>query len=96
MLRIEEVEGWESLNVISDDANAENAALDEAIMDAAPHLHADFVALELTDKGLLVWRVERSEYDSLLEVLDALDGVNPDDIENAMEIVEQKRKEVVE
>lgn len=96
MLKIEVIEGADAVNVISDDAYAENVALDDAIMNAAPHLHPDFTAIEINDEGELVWRVERSEYDSLLEVLDAIEGVNPEEVDAALLIVEEEKKEVVE
>lgn len=94
MLKVEEIEGQNAVNVISDDRNGENAALDDAINDAAPHLHLDFMATEVVD-GLLTWRVERSEYGSLLEAIDMLEGVNDDDLLAAEELVEKLHEEVV-
>lgn len=94
MLKVEEIEGQNAVNVTSDDANTENVALDEAINEAAPHLHGDFTALAVVD-GLLTWRVERSEYGALLEVLETLDGVDPEEIEAAIMIVEDLKEQVV-
>lgn len=95
MLKIEEIEGAEALYVVTDDENAENAALDEAIMEMAPHLHEDYIKTDV-EYGVLKWRVQRSEYNSLLEVLDALEGIDPDDVLGATLLVDAKAKEVVE
>lgn len=93
MLKVEPIEGQSAVHVVSDDADAENAALNDAVELAAPHLHADFAGTEVDDEGLLKWRVQSSEYDSLLEVLDALAGdVNQYELDEASVTVERLQK----
>ena len=87
-----------SFIVASDDANAENLALEEAVEMAAPHLLADFQATQVDNDGLLRWRVQREDWGSLLEILEALgvgDGINPDEVGAAIEEVEAATKEEV-
>lgn len=94
MLKVEAIEGRDALMVISDDANAENMALNDAVELVAPHLHQDFSNVEVDENGLLQWRVERAEWDSLLEVLDSLEDIDPDEQGAAALFVEGKTKEV--
>lgn len=93
MLTIEDIDGADALFVVSDDANTENVALEEAIKDYAPHLYNDFHNTGVED-GVLKWRVQAADYYSLLEVLDALDGVDPDELNAALMHVEAKAEEV--
>jgi hypothetical protein len=96
MLRVEDIEGEDAVVVISDDANAENAALDDAVNAMAPHLYDDFSGTGLDAENMLRWRVERSEYSSLLEVLEGLeDGPDPGEVEEAINFMEIKSKEVI-
>jgi hypothetical protein len=92
MLKVEEIEGQNAVFVISDDKNTENMALDEAVNLAAPHLHESFTNTKVDDEGVLKWRVEASEYGSLLEVLDVLEGVDPEEVEEADTFVEGLRE----
>jgi hypothetical protein len=94
MLKLEEIEGEDALYVVSDDANTENAALAEAIEDAAPHLLVEFNNTDVED-GVLKWRVARADYSSLLEVMDVVEGVDPEEWEAISEMLEAKTKEVV-
>lgn len=87
MVKVEEIEGQDAVYVVTDDANAENAALDEAVDLAAPHLHEDFTNTDYAD-GELRWRVGRSDYSALLEVLDSLEGCNPEEVDEAITLVE--------
>jgi hypothetical protein len=95
MLKVEEIEGQNAVNVISDDAVAENSALDASIDLVAPHLYTDFTNTQMNGEGLLVWRVERSEYESLLEVLENLEDVDPDEQETAVNFVAKLHEQVV-
>lgn len=82
------------ITIITDDAQAENAVLGEAIDTAAPHLLESFEATAFAD-GELRWKVERADWPSLSEVLEALlaSGDIPDfeSIEDAMELVDRAR-----
>jgi hypothetical protein len=95
MVKVEEIEGQNAVNVISDDALSENAKLDDSIDLVAPHLYADLKNTQVNDEGLLVWRVERSEFESLLEVLENLDDIDPDEQEAAVTLVEKLHGEVI-
>lgn len=94
MLKIEEIEGEDALYVVSDDANTENAALADAIEDAAPHLLLDYNNTE-PEGGVLKWRVARADYAALLEVFDVVEGVDPVEWTEATDVIEAKNKEVV-
>ena len=86
-----------SFIVESDDANAENLALDEAINMAAPHLYNEFHALAPEVDGVLRWRVQREDWEALLEVLEALsfEEVNPEEVDEMMEEISAAVKEPV-
>lgn len=88
-----ELEG-DIITIVTDDRLAENAALADAINDAAPHLLESFEATGMED-GELRWKVERDEWPSLVEVLDALlasgEGHDYTEVEEAIEIVERAR-----
>jgi hypothetical protein len=81
----------------SDDANAENLALQEAIEMAAPHLTADFESTSPDADGVLRWRVQREDWEALVEVLEALtfEDVNPEEVGEAIALVEAAAKEPV-
>lgn len=68
----------DTFTLTSDDKNAENAALGEAIDQAAPHLLKQFDETEADDDGQLILSFPREEWSSLLEILDSLD---PDDVD---------------
>lgn len=81
----------EVITLISDDANAENAAIGEAVDKAAPHLLAVYDEIPVDDEGTLRWKFPVNEWTSLMEILDDLsnrDGVNPDEANDAYEVVE--------
>lgn len=87
-----------SFIVKSDDQNAENLALDSAVQVAAPHLAADFQSTQVDDDGWLRWRVQREDWESLIEVLEALgteDGINPEETDAAVTEIEEALKEPV-
>jgi hypothetical protein len=89
--------GEDEFTVVTDDLNAENAALEEAIEDTAPHLLADYAATQVGPDGKLMWTVERAEWVSLLEIIDALaasGNVNPAELDEMEEKVELGKKEV--
>lgn len=92
MVKVEQIEGQDAVYVVSDDANGENMALDEAVDMAAPHLHEEFTGTDYVD-GELRWRVGRSDYGALLEVFDTLDGVNPEEVDEAVTLLETLVKE---
>lgn len=94
MIRVEQ-EG-ETITVISDDANAENAALGDAVDECAPHLLADFEGTDADGDGELHWKVRKADWNSLLEVLEtaAASGfLNPEEAELAAERVALAIKE---
>lgn len=95
MLTVEKI-AETAVEVQCDDANSELASLEEAISAQAPHLSADFASMATGEDGFLRWRVERSEYESLLEVLEYLDEefVDPDEQINAVEFMEKLVQEV--
>lgn len=94
MLKIEEIEGQDAVYVVSDDGNAENANLSDAVELAAPHLVDEFNGTPV-ENGLLKWRVPHAEYDSLLEVFDALEGCDPNEVDAASTLIEKKQKGVI-
>lgn len=75
MLRIEQV--GEIITVISDDENAENAALAEALEHAAPHLLESFESTDTDGSGGLRWAVRHADWRSLAESIEMMEGVNP-------------------
>lgn len=70
MLTIERREDF--LVLISDDANAENAALSEAVGAAAPHMAEAFEQIKVGEDGRLRFAVQRDDWRSLLEVIEEL------------------------
>lgn len=70
MLTIERREDF--LVLISDDANAENAALSEAVGAAAPHMAEAFEQIKVGEDGRLRFAVQRDDWSSLLEVVEEL------------------------
>lgn len=87
-----------SFIVESDDANAENAALEDAIGMAAPQLANDFESTPTDADGVLRWRVQREEWQSLIEVLEAMQmegTTNPDELEEAIQEIDKATKEPV-
>lgn len=85
MLKVER-EG-ETITVISDDANAENVALGEALDQAAPHLLADYEDTETDGDGKLHWTVRKADWRSLAEAIEAMEGVNPTEQDEAVEAI---------
>jgi hypothetical protein len=94
MLKVEH-EG-ETMTVVSDDANAENAALSEAIDLAAPHLLKSYDEAPY-DNGELRWKVGAEDWQSLIEALAALEGgetiLDPTEVDEAIEVVEVALKQ---
>lgn len=83
----------ETITVVSDDGNAENVALGEAIDLQAPHLLADYEATDTDGNGELHWTVRKEDWRSLIDVLEATEGVNPNELDEAIEIVAAAVKE---
>lgn len=85
-----------SFIVESDDANAENAGLEDAIGMAAPQLANDFEATPIDGDGMLRWRVQREDWQSLLEALEAMQmegAADPAELDEAIEQIEKATKE---
>lgn len=83
MLRIEKAD--DTITFVSDDKNAENNMLGDAINEGAPHLLGAFEDTPMDDDDLLKFSVARDEWSSVLEILDLLEvpyeGVTYDEIE---------------
>lgn len=95
MLKVERDDA-ETMVLVSDDANAENAAIQEAVEEGAPHLLENFESCEVGDDGLLRWKLPAPEWSSLMEVLDLLSNsltVNPEDANAAFDVVEAAHQE---
>lgn len=88
MLRIDKED--DTITFVSDDADGENMALQDAIAEAAPHLLDDFEGTDVGDDGLLKFGVQRDDWSSVLEVMDALspviqlEGVSDEEIDRAI------------
>lgn len=93
MLKI--VRDERSFIVESDDQNAENASLEAAIDVAAPHLAADFASQAMQDDGWLRWRVQREDWPALLEVMETLEDVDPDEVAAISKEIDTALKEPV-
>lgn len=93
MLRAERDE--RTITIISDDANAENAALGDAIESAAPELVAGFNGTPVVD-GELRFQVDQADWLSLMEALETLGmsgDVDPEEAEAAYDLVETACRE---
>lgn len=94
MLKVEH-EG-ETMTVVSDDANAENVALSEAIDLAAPHLLKSYNDAPYDGRELR-WKVGVADWQGLIEALAALEGgdamVDPTEVDEAIELVEAALKQ---
>lgn len=75
MLRVEQV--GEVITVISDDENAENAALAEALGHAAPHLLESYESTDTDGSGGLRWPVRHADWRSLAEAIEMMEGIDP-------------------
>lgn len=91
-LRVERDE--RTITVISDDRNAENALLGEAIEVAAPHLATAYNETPTADDGELRFSVEPDDWQSLLEVLEAMEAEYPEAAGTAIEQVESWVREL--
>lgn len=79
--------------LVSDDANAENALLQDVIEEAAPELLDSFAAAEVQDDGKLRFTVARADWPSLLDALDALAGtgnVDPGELDPILKAVDDE------
>lgn len=90
-LRVERDE--RNITIISDDRNAENAALGEALGVTAPHLLPAFDDAPFED-GELRFIVHQDDWQSLLEALEAMDGEAPGITGASIEQVEAWVKEL--
>jgi hypothetical protein len=80
----------ETFTFVSDDANAENAVLGDAVSEAAPHLLSSYGQTEVGDDGLLRWEVGAEEWPSLLEIIDIIDADLPDAYEEVEEAIKER------
>jgi hypothetical protein len=69
--------------VISDDENAENVAIGEALENAAPHLLESYEATDTDGDGTLRWPVRKEDWRSLAEAIEIIEGVNPEEQDQA-------------
>lgn len=95
MLKVEH--DGETMTVVSDDANAENVALSEAIDLAAPHLLKSYDEAPF-DGNELRWKVGVADWPSLIEALAALEeaDLDPTEVDEAITVVETAQKQVAE
>lgn len=74
----------DTLVLASDDQNAENMALQEAILAAAPHLSEAFMDTPVGDDGVLRFVVHKADWEALGEVVEELscmpDAADPEEL----------------
>lgn len=74
----------DTLILLSDDENAENGFLEEAIDAAAPHLGERFEETKVGEDGLLRFSVGREDWESLADAIEELScmaaSVNPEEL----------------
>lgn len=76
-------DGDDTFVLVSDDKNAENITLTEAIEVAAPQLLEAWEDTPAADDGLIRFRVIKADWEGLRDVLEelgSLDGINPEEL----------------
>ncbi len=82
-----------TLILVSDDANGENAALEDALGAAAPELLEAYTKTAVGDDGLLRFSVDRADWRGLLDAIEELacmsGFVDPDELSAVERVASQ-------
>lgn len=82
----------DTLTLVSDDKNAENASLGEALEAVAPHLLPDYLEADVGEDGLLRLGVGRDDWESLADVIEelgAMGSTNPEELDAIENVVHE-------